>query len=405
MSLVHQHLTKKVLFLLVHLTIITTTGLIGLTNDVPADACEIPTVKELCNALEEFVHWKELGLYLGEEGVEPLNSIDKLKGFDREYEYEPLRKRKMLEVWFEAKPGATWNDVARAVDRTGKKRLAESLRNKCDPRNDNANEVADDRVTGRASPDVQFHNLEEEYHDLVFETLSTLDQNGVELRKVKITVTLLPVSLKEEHTSSFLTSDNIAAITGAKSLDEIFGHLNKYWNFFDYGILEYLIDRLGTNKLKQSLITYLNHLDEFRRRTKLIDFVKLWPQKRASNPPPGFTRIVIKLDKNISDLTLHDIEKFRRNFAYAYSIKEFVLLLGGIQPGSVILIWFVPSAIVAKLRELSQENIFSQKYAIEDIIELECVTDLTSASLSKSNAATGLHELMVLVLYIHTLMT
>lgn len=196
----------------------------------------------------------------------------------------------------------------------------------------------------------RIENFEERFSSLEFATLLELEEKQTSLKRFRHSITLLPVAIKRDH-KRFL-EESLSDITKVESLDELFMHLNLYWNFLDYSLLEHIINRFGSATLKQQMKTYASDLFHFRKRTTVRQFVSNCPGsccRRVEPPPPYFSKIMCKLDRKASEYTLEELEQTRKKFCREFSLSEFVVTLGDIEDGSVTVWWIVPSVIVPEL--------------------------------------------------------
>lgn len=187
---------------------------------------------------------------------------------------------------------------------------------------------------------------------------------------------LLPASIKHEHTA-FL-KENLPTFLKAENLEEIFMHLNLYWNFIDYSLLDYIIDRFCSADLKKDMHEYKSELGEFRRVTTISQVIGSWPGK--VDPPPSFTEFTSTLDRDASTFTLEELEELRMKICNEFSLSSFILMFRGVVEGSLIITWFVPSSTVAQLQDAvltkaKSKSPFFQDNAIVSIsIGGECVS-------------------------------
>ena len=91
------------------------------------------------------------------------------------------------------------------------------------------------------------------------------------------------------------------------NLDELFTYLNAdVWTIFDYYLLAYIIESLGSEQLKGKLEVYVVKLDNFKKTTLVSDFMCCWKDILHETSNPDFEKIVIKYDKALT--TLADLE-------------------------------------------------------------------------------------------------
>ena len=254
----------------------------------------------------------------------------------------------MLHAWYDASLYPSWDIITWALDQMGQNRLAESIREKythtelqklSDENTDTCNKVD---LSGKYEEEMI--EIERKYILLTEEVYMMCKE--INLERVKVWLTQIPVNLIYKH-KHLLEGKHIQLVARAESLLELFGYLRSYWNFIDYGLLEYMAVSFGNNEVKHSMRRYVHELTKFRKAVPLSEFMKLWPDRM--DPPPEFSRVMTKLDATQSCLTLQDIEEIRLSFARNYSLVTFALMYGSFQIGSVVLMWFTPSSIVPQL--------------------------------------------------------
>ena len=103
------------------------------------------------------------------------------------------------------------------------------------------------------------------------------------LDEVKLKLSQLPVRLKYKN-EGFREGNYIQLISKAQSLLELFGYLNLYWNYIDYGLLECVAMSFGDCVVKNLMRKYIHELACFRKAVTLSEFMKLWPNR--IEPPP-----------------------------------------------------------------------------------------------------------------------
>ena len=285
--------------------------------------------------------WKTLGLLLG-------LLQNRLDVIERDYDHVDDCYREMLHAWYDATLHPSWDIITWALDEMGQNRLAESIRKKYThselQNHSDKNIDACNEVNPSGKYEEQMIEIERKYILLTEEVYMTCKE--VNLEKIKLWLTQIPVNVIYKH-KHLLEGKYIQLVSRAESLVEVFGYLRSYWNFLDYGLLEYVALSFGNDEVKHSTRRYIHELTRFRKAVPLSEFMKLWPDRM--DPPPEFSNVVTRLDATQSCLTLQDIEEIRLSFARNYSLVNFALMYGAFQMGSVVLMWYIPSLIVPQL--------------------------------------------------------
>ena len=171
------------------------------------------------------------------------------------------------------------------------------------------------------------------------------DCGYVKIEDVKLCVTLIPTVIKEEH-KSFLKEHN-KDIAQASSAIEIITLLNSYWDCFNYGLLEHLVEKCGRNHTKRLMEQFVRDVNSFMENTKLADFMHIW--KGRKEVPPGFSELTVRQGLDPNQTTLHQVDQFRKDFCQHYSLHQVVLIFKSVDSGSVTVVWLIPSHVVEYL--------------------------------------------------------
>ncbi|KAL5473065.1 hypothetical protein EMCRGX_G027506 [Ephydatia muelleri] len=172
-----------------------------------------------------------------------------------------------------------------------------------------------------------------------------VDCTFLDINDIKIYLTLIPTVMKQDHIS-FLMKHN-QDIARASSVIEIILLLNLYWDCFNYGLLEHLVEKCGCNQTKQLMEQFAQDVKAFMKETKLADFMCIW--KGREEVPPGFSQLVVRHGLDPKQTTLCQVEQFRKDFCQHYSLHQVVLIFRSVHPGSVAVVWLIPSHVAEHL--------------------------------------------------------
>ena len=158
----------------------------------------------------------------------------------------------------------------------------------------------------------------------------------------------------------------------------LFGNLNFYWNYLAYDLLHQLIKVL-TRHYKQfkpiygDIVAYKKDVEEFRKSTFLKVFceVQLEPLSGKNDPPPGFKTMVVQF-KWAKDVTLEEVEMFRRRYAGSFRLNECAMMVNSIRPGSFTVTWFVPVSTIRGMAERMNVELFAEFNVITLVIDGTC---------------------------------
>ena len=155
-------------------------------------------------------------------------------------------------------------------------------------------------------------------------------------------------------------------LKAANTVTGIFMVLNNYFSFFNYRILEYIIEELGTEEDKSRLQTYKVNFNKYAKR-RIFEC----PSEFGPVSDAGHTDIVVKLDVKYENFTVADIEVFCHKLSEIVHVSsQGVLCLCRIDKGCFELTFQVPSFVQQKIFPLSRE----QEMALEKkgVIKLKC---------------------------------
>ena len=140
-------------------------------------------------------------------------------------------------------------------------------------------------------------------------------------------------------------------------IDSLFISLEKYWDLFNYHLLEKIIiapdmeniihdpeEWEKWQKLQRKMVQYVEDLKKFRIRTKLGVYYEV-VDKRETNIPAGFKELVTKYEWT-KENTLEDVEQFRFKMADKYQLSHVLLLFKSVVFSSVFITWRIPAALV-----------------------------------------------------------
>ena len=209
------------------------------------------------------------------------------------------------------------------------------------PDSNNMADISDD-----ADVTAQIQEFEERFERLEFASLTELEEKQVDLKRFRHSLILLPAKIKKEHTT-FL-KENLPTISKAESIDEIFMQLNLYWNFIDHSLLEHIVNRFCSEELKRDMAQYISDLEAFRKATTISQMIRSWPGR--IEPPPHFSKVTCKLNRNASSYTLHELDQLRVRFCHEFSLSDSIMMLHSFIAGSVVVVWTIPSGSVHDLR-------------------------------------------------------
>ena len=212
----------------------------------------------------------------------------------------------------------------------------------------------------------QVQYLENKFGNLVDKTCQEV--NGkIELPIFLSRVTCLPVSARPQHRS--FIQKNLTNIPPPVTFESIWSILNLYWDFLNYGLLEHVINKCGSEDLKQQMHAYVDELSMFKQTTRLCDFIESWPCRDDEPPEDRLKKVVVKMKHEWSQCTLHDVESFKRALVHKFFLPEFDILLQKAERGCVCVTWLTSPSIATLLQKnlANIETEFFKKHGIDAV--------------------------------------
>ena len=128
--------------------------------------------------------------------------------------------------------------------------------------------------------------------------------------------------------------------------------VREYSSFFNYQMLENIINHLGGEEDRQNLATYLQEFTEYAKR-KVYECpceVGQLSEVRRSN-------MFVTLDKSYDNCTISSLKNFERELAKILNVSsDVVVVLCRIAPGSLQLIFQIPLSVQKAVFPLSSEQ-------------------------------------------------
>ena len=156
-----------------------------------------------------------------------------------------------------------------------------------------------------------------------------------------------------EYVKHFFKVDECFA--GVTTISDTFtaASVNSLWSYLHYSPLEMLTKRFLRNdaETKQLIAKYKSQLTGYQLTTKLIDYIK---EKKLqgdddTDQATQFTaehykkiKVVIQLDRKVSDLSLMYVQELWSSFAEEFNIPSLTAIVEHIAPGSLEITWRVP---------------------------------------------------------------
>ena len=234
----------------------------------------------------------------------------------------------------------------------------------------------------------QVKRCNDRFSDLVLRLQNEMLQNETPVILVQHSLALLPTTIRTEHYQ--FVKECSEDIHKANDVKDLFRHLNLYWTYLEYSLLDHIIARHSktlSTSLKEDMERYKGDMDAFKRRTTVEQILKVDLGCIRREPPPGFSRIITKLKRKASEFTLQELEVFRQKVGLEFNLPNFILMLESVDEGSLCIKWHIPSSAVQwffTISSLILERISPELFHLEvDILTL------SSESFAKGQLSSG----------------
>ena len=218
-------------------------------------------------------------------------------------------------------------------------------------------------VVERGDVELEIEALHDRFHALIKDVKESLG-----LEKVHETLLTLPPRLNFIYSKIIVEED----LKGCKSHEDLFLRLNSYWNFIDSELLERIVKKHGSDKLKSEMRKYVNDVKEFRKRTSVHQLVEGW-EGSAYKPfeKETYKRYIARLGRDPKTCTLEELEILRKisaNSICDQPLSTAALILHEVTICCVTIVWLVAredvSILFDGLSELIRSD-FVARHGIE----------------------------------------
>ena len=372
-----------------------------LAGDMSDDACSsLATCRELTHELSAISdQWFELGQHLNV----PMPTMKKIQCKTVRLE----RCQAMLfEYWVKNETKPTWQNVVDALEAIGEVELASRLTQKyittiqCQTPDSQPMEPGENlKAIDRKSVFVQTENgaakpSEDHVGNGVIEVTDKSDiakkVSDIEDEFVKLETGILGAVEREFPLSDLrrvahrITRNDFSKCS---TFDDVFNILESHYSFLRIKILEKL-DSIALDGLMSAKISkYTENLERFKSSCTIQEFMEIISTKAKLDTSKSKFQVVTLRLIGWERMTMQNLEQLLQ-----YLFKDNADLFNHIriEPGSVLVSWLVPSAIVPDvLSQAKEKTIFLHQMGVEELKAGECSNCHTSGRSSCSNGCNG----------------
>jgi len=192
--------------------------------------------------------------------------------------------------------------------------------------------------------------FEKRFAGLLCTTNRELKHAGVTGSDVRIFLNQMSVGQKENIP---LYEQRMAEIISKFTIEEIilFCSRIELWDFLNFQLLQDVADHFEVEKLQNPIRDYSVAINEFKRDTKLIDFLRVWAGRNALNTLPDSEPVFAKIDSlKWEDCTLADVARHEEYLAGEFRLKQLVLRFRNAGDGCVVLMWLVTKSVASEMK-------------------------------------------------------
>ena len=202
----------------------------------------------------------------------------------------------------------------------------------------------------------------------------TISMNGAFAALVSKTRDSLASRIEPDILAAAMTKMNLPEevchkIDSARSVSEIFSHVNHSWSWFNYHLLEEIIDDLGDQNDHERLANYTQKFAEYGKK-RVFELPSDAFQRASFDNNEDEVELTVKVDGNLEEYCVKDADTFCSTLASVLGVRRHLLRLVSVRDGCVLLTFLIPRSMAQPAFSLS----ISQMTSLRDrgVMELEC---------------------------------
>ena len=190
------------------------------------------------------------------------------------------------------------------------------------------------------------------FQDLFSDTTQSLKQQKVTVKELLCNlVGLGPLSPLYDDLNLPVFRRHLPLVTKSKTIDEAMFEIGHYCSFFNFHMIEHIINKLGTGRDRKNLEKYREEFDKYAER-----HVFECPAE-VGTVSEGLANMFVTLDKTFDSCTVSGLDLFVENLRKILKISTgAVFKLTHIAPGSLKLIFQLPYSLLQDIFPLSSEQ-------------------------------------------------
>ena len=215
--------------------------------------------------------------------------------------------------------------------------------------------------------------LEKEFgklKDCVYESIKTQPVDTFKVRLASV-----DAKTQKHH------EEALKRIIGSREkIEDIWIELGFYMNFLNYELLEHVLEKFEDDipeekteqyaSLQHRMNQYIVRITAFFKRTRVCDFVELWPALADSPPKSDLHQFVVKCNKPWDSCTLYDLEQIKDGLARKLLLPKYSLFLQSAHESSITVVFSVHLSLVAQV----QSDIQNAELKVFADMDIETIT-------------------------------
>ena len=125
------------------------------------------------------------------------------------------------------------------------------------------------------------------------------------------------------------------------------------WDFLNFQILQDIADHFRVEELQTRLQEYSTAISAFKRKTKLVDFLRIWAGRNSCKTIPDSEPVFAKLKAfKWEDYTLEDVAHHEQYLTSEFRLRQLVMRFSNAGEGCVLLMWLVTKSVAAEMKKI-----------------------------------------------------
>ena len=153
-------------------------------------------------------------------------------------------------------------------------------------------------------------------------------------------------------------------LQAAGSIEKVLWIIKDYFSFFNYHVIEHIVNRLGTDQDKVELRNYKEEFDRYSKRRVFECLPVFGPVSEADH-----VDLVLKVDSVYEQFTVEEVKKFRYRLSGILCVSQGVLRLCRVEKGCFQLTFQLPLFVQQEIFPLSSEQ---ERALVEGVFKLTC---------------------------------